>query len=98
MSKAIQILLFGLVGEELSEAIEPAFPERTSIADPAFDKREALRFDATCADSSNFFRLYEPAFLEHLQVLHNCGERDFQWLCQAGNGDRTGAVDCQANT
>jgi hypothetical protein len=76
------------LSEQLSQAVETTFPERTTISDPSLSHTETFRFHATGSDPPNFFGTHQTAFFEDLQVLDDGGESDVERLRQLGDGNR----------
>ena len=69
--------------EQLAQPVESTFPGRTAVGDPLLCHSKARGFDAACAYSARLFSLDQAAFLQHLQMLDDCGESDVERLSQA---------------
>jgi hypothetical protein len=78
---------FIFLGKEFPEAIEAAFPKRTTIVDPALGYRKAFWFDMAGANAADFFGLHEAAGFEDLQVLNDSSECDAERFGEARDGD-----------
>jgi hypothetical protein len=75
------VLLFIRFRQQIAQAIEPSFPGRTTILNPALQGRETCGFEAAGPDSAGFFAADQSAFFEQLQMLSHGGERDVQGGC-----------------
>ena len=58
------------------------------VLNPFFEQREAIGFNAACANAAEFLSVDELALFKDLQMLCNCRERDAQRLCQMRYRDR----------
>lgn len=61
------------LSEQVAQLVQPAFPHRAAFADPLLHHGKAAGFDAAGAHSPDLFGLYQPALLQHLEVLNYRG-------------------------
>ena len=75
--------------KELPQTVKPSLPQRSPLADPLLHHRKSRRHDPAGSHPAHFFRMHQPALLQHLQMLHHCGQRNHQRRRQARNRHRS---------
>jgi hypothetical protein len=74
--------------EYVTEAVEAAFPEGPTLANPLVGHAQTVRVEVAGADPTGLLGADEATSLQHLQVLHNGRERQVKGAGEIGGRTR----------
>src|ERR1051326_7217711 len=80
-------LFFFVFGEQVAEAVQLALPDGAPALNPFFGYVQAGSLDPARAHAAGLFGPNEVTLFQHLQVLHDRGERNPQRLSELRHGN-----------